>query len=133
MVPTINVKKLHIGPSNCPLEEKLNVSIDYSTDQPIENAKWMLKYVVDYTNKRHIIELGKADIGKLEAGDHNWSFTVEEINVTGVKTSVLLNVGLLFAVLYDGNDEVLQISAVTQVFRNASDQKLYRNILNPLG
>jgi hypothetical protein len=44
---------------------------------------------------------------------------------------VLTNVGLLQAVLYAGQEEILQISMVTQVSQEA-DGVLVRSIFNPL-
>lgn len=53
------------------------------------------------------------------------------MSVSHLKRHVLANVGLLQAVLYAGEEEVLQISMVTQVSPDASGD-LIRSIYNPL-
>ena len=64
-------------------------------------------------------------------GPYTMAFTAETIDVQGVARHVLTNVGLLQAVLYAGQEEILQISMVTQVSQEA-DGVLVRSIFNPL-
>ena len=64
-------------------------------------------------------------------GPYSLAFTAETIDVQGVARHVLTNVGLLQAVLYAGEEEILQISMVTQVSQDA-DGGLVRSIFNPL-
>ena len=64
-------------------------------------------------------------------GPYTMAFTAETIDVQGVARHVLTNVGLLQAVLYAGQEEILQISMVTQVSQDA-DGVLVRSIFNPL-
>ena len=59
------------------------------------------------------------------------SFSVPQVNVAHLSHQVLSNVGLLLAVLYAGESEVLQVSMVTQVTPDA-DGGLIRSVYNPL-
>lgn len=82
--------------------------------------------------------MGKTEARDLASGHNHIDFSINEINTTGLKPSLLLNVGLLLAVLYrrsnnDQDEEVIQISMVTQVSRPVKDGPLHRMILNPLG
>jgi hypothetical protein len=45
---------------------------------------------------------------------------------------LLLNVGLLQATLYDGNEEVIAIKMVTKVAKGAKKGEFVRTIFNPL-
>ena len=54
-----------------------------------------------------------------------------EVSVAHLKRHVLANVGLLLAVLFSEDKEVLQVSMVTQVTQN-SEGTLIRSIFNPL-
>ena len=53
------------------------------------------------------------------------------MSVAHLKRHVLANVGLLLAVLFSEDKEVLQLSMVTQVTPN-SEGTLIRSIFNPL-
>ena len=53
------------------------------------------------------------------------------MNVTHIKRHVLANVGLLLAQLFSGDEEVVQVSMVTQVTPTESGG-LMRSIFNPL-
>ena len=54
-----------------------------------------------------------------------------EVSVAHLKRHVLANVGLLLAVLFSEDKEVLQVSMVTQVTPN-SEGTLIRSIFDPL-
>jgi len=77
-------------------------------------------------------ELGETPLQDYAIGvTHTMAFTAKTIDVQGVARHVLTNVGLLQAVLYAGQEEILQISMVTQVSQEA-DGVLVRSIFNPL-
>ena len=63
------------------------------------------------------------------------AFSADSIDVQGLAKHVLTNVGLLQASLYaagpDGEEEVLQVSMVTQVSQDEAGG-LVRSIFNPL-
>merc|ERR1711865_98937 len=131
-LPVVEVAKIGISPNECAISSELKLDIEFSVDKPLSSAVWDLKYIVDYTNKRKERALGKVEIGSYPAGEvHRLCFEVPEIDVSGIKESLLLNVGLVLAVLSEGDVEVVQISMVTQVTRNDSGE-LQRNIFNPL-
>lgn len=75
--------------------------------------------------------LGETAPQDLCAGPHAMDFSVAEVSVSHLKRHVLANVGLLVAVLYAGEEEVVQVSMVTQV-SPAADGSLMRSIYNPL-
>jgi hypothetical protein len=56
---------------------------------------------------------------------------VDKIDVSAVKRSLLLNVGLLHAALKDGDADVIEINLVTQVTKDAAGG-LVRTMFNPL-
>ena len=58
-------------------------------------------------------------------------FHVPQVSVEHLSRHLLTNVGLLLAVLYSGEAEVLQVSMVTQV-TPADDGTLIRSVYNPL-
>ena len=54
------------------------------------------------------------------------------MRVDHLKRHVVANVGLLMATLFSGEDEVVQVSMVTQVTPGDDDGSLIRAIYNPL-
>eukprot|EP00698_Gefionella_okellyi_P006008 TRINITY_DN15458_c0_g1_i1.p1 TRINITY_DN15458_c0_g1~~TRINITY_DN15458_c0_g1_i1.p1 ORF type:complete len:150 (-),score=28.29 TRINITY_DN15458_c0_g1_i1:35-430(-) len=130
MTPNINVSRLDAQPNNCPLTDPLTLEIDFSTDGLIQAGVWEISYIVDHTATRHLIEMGKSSPTVYTVGDHKFAFTVPSINVTGIKRSSLSNMGLLLAVLKDGDEEVIQISMVTQCSEKSG--QFFRTIFNPL-
>ena len=59
------------------------------------------------------------------------SFFADTMDVSAASRHVLTNVGLLQAILLEGEVEVFQLSMVTQVIQEA-DGSLMRQIFNPL-
>jgi hypothetical protein len=53
--PNINVTGVSATPNQCLLQEQLNLVINFTTDKPIEQGWWDIKYNVDFSSKRHII------------------------------------------------------------------------------
>eukprot|EP00002_Diphylleia_rotans_P004170 TRINITY_DN12_c0_g4_i1.p1 TRINITY_DN12_c0_g4~~TRINITY_DN12_c0_g4_i1.p1 ORF type:complete len:133 (+),score=39.98 TRINITY_DN12_c0_g4_i1:55-453(+) len=131
MSDPITVKAIDISPNHCPLEKELNLTIDFETAKDIAQAKWELKYVVDYSGKQYVIELGKSNPGSYKKGSHKFSFSVAAIDVSTVKKSVLSNVGILSATLYDGAEEIIAINMVSDVTKTR-EGVLQRNIFSPL-
>eukprot|EP01083_Nonionella_stella_P025100 69150_1 len=132
MIPTIDVTKISVSPNECPLERELKVQIDFTSNDAIPSASWTMTYVVDHASKRHIIELGERTQQTYNSGENSFNFEVDSVNVTSVKPNILLNVGMLHAVMKDSTGrEIIEVKMVTQINRN-SDGKLYRTIFNPL-
>lgn len=126
----LSVQALSIEPNNCPLEEPLSLAIDFSTTRELPSARWEVRFVADQANKRKIVLLGETATTDYAVGSHSMALSVEALAVSGIKRHVLANVGLLLAVLYSGDEEVLQVSMVTQV--TADGETLMRSIYNPL-
>eukprot|EP00735_Rhodelphis_limneticus_P008482 TRINITY_DN21500_c0_g1::TRINITY_DN21500_c0_g1_i1::g.10029::m.10029 TRINITY_DN21500_c0_g1::TRINITY_DN21500_c0_g1_i1::g.10029 ORF type:complete len:157 (-),score=30.46,ASF1_hist_chap/PF04729.8/1.4e-09 TRINITY_DN21500_c0_g1_i1:3-404(-) len=132
MSVTVDVQEVDISPNNCVITDPLNLRIKFAVDKQVENANWEVKYMVDMASSRQMIELGTGgQSATLTPGVHEFNFSVPKIDVSGVKQSVLLNVGLLLACLKSGSDEVIQVSMVTQVAKDKSGQ-LMRTIFSPL-
>merc|ERR1712205_232890 len=130
MADKVNVTKIEISPNECEISSELKLGIEFSLDTPLSNAVWAIKYIVDYTNKRKELVMGRIEMGALAVGEqHKLTFEVPKVDVSGILDTLLLNVGLLLAVLTDGAEEVLQISCVTQVTK-AQSGELVRNIFN---
>lgn len=126
----VTLTAVSIEPNNCPLEEPLNIAMDFSTARDLAHARWEIRFVADTANKRKIVLLGETAPCAYGAGAHSMAFSVPQVNVSHLKRHVLANVGLLLAVLYDGDEEVVQVSMVTQV--TADGETLMRSIYNPL-
>ena len=108
------------------------IEMDWSVSEALAGASWEVKYIVDMTAKRHIVELGATAAEDFAAGAHKFRFHVAGLDLTGVKPSWLNNVGLLLAVLKGGGgEEIFQINCVTQV-RKGEDGDLLRTVLSPL-
>lgn len=90
--------------------------------------------MVDVASTRHVIELAKTATADLGVGEHKVSLHVPAFDVSKIKRSVLMNVGLLTAVLHAGpkGDELVEIKMVTQITAGATKEQLLRNVLNPL-
>ena len=103
----------------------------YCLSAPLPGAVWEVRYLVDMTAQRHVIELGATSAADQEAGPHTFDFRVDGINLEGIKEIWLNNVGLLTAVLKGtGGEEVFQISMVTQI-KKVGDA-FHRTVLSPL-
>eukprot|EP00742_Colponemidia_sp_Colp-10_P002291 GILJ01002445.1.p2 GENE.GILJ01002445.1~~GILJ01002445.1.p2 ORF type:complete len:174 (+),score=29.16 GILJ01002445.1:1711-2232(+) len=126
----INVTNIDISPNQCPLQEALNLAIDFEADQPIPAASWEVKYIVDTVFRRKIILLGTMDNLSYDAGANSFRFSVPGIDVGGISSDVLANAGLLVATLKDGQEEVIGVNMVTQVSKQGNE--LIRVIFNPL-
>mmetsp|Transcript_25569 Transcript_25569/g.35288 ORF Transcript_25569/g.35288 Transcript_25569/m.35288 type:complete len:134 (-) Transcript_25569:307-708(-) len=132
MAPTIDLKSLDVSPNNCALSDPINLEMEFTSSEYIASGYWEIKYMVDMAAKRQIIELGKSDKMDYVEGDNKFSFHLEGINFDGVKKSLLTNVGLFLACLMnEGGEEIIQVSMVTQVMKQA-DGQLTRMIMSPI-
>ena len=129
--PTVTVETLSVEPNNCALEEQLDLAMQFTCKFPVVDACWRVRYIADQTGKRKIVELGATEIQSYGAGPQRMEFSVPKVSVEHLSRHVLTNVGLLLATLYSGEEEVLQVSMVTQV-TPADDGTLIRSVFNPL-
>eukprot|EP00161_Ancyromonas_sigmoides_P006090 TRINITY_DN1697_c1_g1_i2.p1 TRINITY_DN1697_c1_g1~~TRINITY_DN1697_c1_g1_i2.p1 ORF type:complete len:139 (+),score=71.79 TRINITY_DN1697_c1_g1_i2:71-487(+) len=130
----LDVQTIRIEPNDCPLEEPLSLHFEFKARKDIENAMWRINYLVDYTNKRRIAELGTVtpEGGRYAAGDtlHTFDFSIASVDLSSFKKRDVLNVGLLAAVLESGGEEIYQVGMVTQV--SETDGKMARLIMSPI-
>mmetsp|Transcript_31807 Transcript_31807/g.38464 ORF Transcript_31807/g.38464 Transcript_31807/m.38464 type:complete len:133 (-) Transcript_31807:591-989(-) len=131
MAPTIEVKALDVSPNNCPLGEAISLQMTFTTSEDLAGAHWEIKYMVDMAAKRQIVELGKTELTNYAAGENSVTYTGGAMDFSGVKKSLLKNVGLLLACLMHEGEEVIQVSMVTQVMKNPEGE-LIRTVLSPL-
>lgn len=55
--PKVEVSRIAVSPNQCEIHRELSLEIDFTVDRPIANPVWVIKYIVDYTNKRK--EIGR--------------------------------------------------------------------------
>ena len=127
----VTVQLINIEPNNCPLVEELKLEMHFTSRKALPDAHWQVRYIADQTGKRKIIELGATEKQSYAVGEHTMTFHVSQISVEHLSRHLLSNVGLLLAVLHSGEEEVLQVSMVTQV-TPADDGTLIRSVYNPL-
>ena len=134
---TIEVRAIRVdddGKGSGPrrLEDVLLLEIDYDSDTNLSDAKWRVRYLVDVVAKRYIVELGEQSRVEVCNGTNTFSFSLDAIDMSGVKKKHLINnAGLLTASLLTAEGEdVIDVNLVVQVAK--SEQGLMRHILNPL-
>ena len=127
----IEVKAVHLSPNECQLTEPIHLQIDFTTHKHLHNAHWRLSFLADTAHARKIVLLGETPRTEYAVGAHTMQYDASTDAVAQLQHHVLANVGLLLLHLYSADDEVLQVSMVTQVAAD-SDGKLTRCIFNPL-
>ncbi len=128
----ITLQSLTIDPATpAPIEAPLRLQFAFESTRDLPDAFWDFKYVVDSASKRHVIEMGKTPSTKYIAGKNTFDFAAPGIDVSGVKQSVLLNVGLLTCTLFNGAEQVVEIKIMTQVSKG-KDGQLKRLMFDPL-
>ncbi|KAF4677327.1 CCR4-NOT transcription complex subunit 8 [Perkinsus chesapeaki] len=95
MALTVELKSVDISPNDCPLEQELTLKMKIATSEEITGARWSVKYLVDTVHSRKIIHLGDISSGTIPAGESSVEFSTPRIDVSGVPSEVLANVGLL--------------------------------------
>eukprot|EP00793_Prasinoderma_coloniale_P003849 PRCOL_00003226-RA len=134
MAPVITPTVVEATPNECALDAPLTLRVAFTTDEDIAAGRWEVRYMVDMTGRRHIVEVGKSDGATAYAAGtpHEFTISVPTIELTGVKKSWLQNAGLLLACLIDdaSGDEIVQISAVVQVVKKGDVYE--RTIMSPL-
>eukprot|EP00752_Nemacystus_decipiens_P010910 g9696.t1 len=98
-LPALELLSVECGPSNCPVDERLELSMDFALDQPLRGAWWEVKFLVDSVNKRHLVRLGATAERDFPRGSCSMHFQVSRVPVEGIKPCTLANTGLLVATL----------------------------------
>eukprot|EP00747_Dinoflagellata_sp_TGD_P218554 gnl/TRDRNA2_/TRDRNA2_90781_c0_seq1.p1 gnl/TRDRNA2_/TRDRNA2_90781_c0~~gnl/TRDRNA2_/TRDRNA2_90781_c0_seq1.p1 ORF type:complete len:143 (+),score=22.14 gnl/TRDRNA2_/TRDRNA2_90781_c0_seq1:65-493(+) len=131
--PLIDVTAIEISPEGeCTFEEELGLAISFSTDTPLMGYCWMVRYVVDTSKKRKIVDLGATELADYMPGAHAMVFSCPRIDVSGVPDDVLSQRnGMLMAVLTGpAGEEAMAVNMVVQV--TARDGILCRMVFNPM-
>ncbi|CAM9447944.1 unnamed protein product [Ascophyllum nodosum] len=69
------------GPSNCPVEERLELSMEFTLDRPLQHALWEIKFIVDSVHQRHVVELGATKAKDYAQGLSSMHFEARCTNV----------------------------------------------------
>jgi hypothetical protein len=127
----IEVKAVSVAPNECELTQPIHLQITFTTHKHIPHAHWRLSFLADTAHARKIVRLGQTPHTEYAVGTHTMQYDASTDAVAQLQHHVLANVGLLLLHLYSADDEVLQVSMVTQVAAD-SDGKLTRCVFNPL-
>ncbi|CAM9556932.1 unnamed protein product [Scytosiphon promiscuus] len=152
--PSLELVSVDCGPSDCPVEEGLEMSMEFALDRPLEGAWWEMKFLVDSVNERHLVRLGATGERDYPLGSCSMHFEAPRVSVEGIKPCTLANTGLLIATLVrrravtssnraegkeetgvegkgGGREEVAQVNLVVQV-TDVGQGRLERVIYSPL-
>jgi len=128
----IELRRCVLEPSTpAPIDAPVKLAFGFRSKKELKEAYWEFKYVVDSASKRHVIEMGVTPKTTYVAGENTFEFEAPKIDITGVKPSVLLNVGLLCCTLFSGSEQIVEIKIVTQVTKR-KDGTLMRLMFDPL-
>lgn len=114
-----------------PVSSPLAFKLKFRALQPLKQATWEVKYLVDCVTKRNIIVLGRTEPSNY-MGTSTMEFRVDTVDVSHIKPSQLSNAGLLICTLRTGpeQNEVAEIKMVVQV--NTQNGEFVRCIYNPM-
>ncbi|CAM9807904.1 unnamed protein product [Choristocarpus tenellus] len=76
VAPHLELLSIGCGPSNCPVGERLELSMDFELSTPLSSAAWEIKFVVDSVHTRHQIVLGETSPVDYPKGRSTMSFEV---------------------------------------------------------
>jgi hypothetical protein len=62
--------------SQCGIDRELKLEIDFEVSKSVAVGQWSVKYIVDSSYKRHVIELGSQGPVSYAAGKHTFTFSV---------------------------------------------------------
>mmetsp|Transcript_33835 Transcript_33835/g.59666 ORF Transcript_33835/g.59666 Transcript_33835/m.59666 type:complete len:145 (+) Transcript_33835:102-536(+) len=134
--PQIDVSALEISPpGECNIEAPLGLGMRFSNNMDLASHVWRLRYQVDTSKRRKIVEIGETAVSDYPAGVHNsMVFSADSgFDVSNLPPEFQTTKdGLLTAHLVgpDGR-EVASVNMVVQIFIGA-DGTLKRYIFNPL-
>ncbi|GBG33501.1 Hypothetical Protein FCC1311_097242 [Hondaea fermentalgiana] len=114
-----------------PVSAPLAFKLKFRALQPLKQASWEVKYLVDCVTKRNIIVLGRTPPTNY-TGTNTMEFRTDVVDVSHIKPSQLSNAGLLICSLRSGPDEaeIAEVKMVVQV--NTQDGEFIRCIYSPL-
>mmetsp|Transcript_665 Transcript_665/g.799 ORF Transcript_665/g.799 Transcript_665/m.799 type:complete len:149 (-) Transcript_665:1452-1898(-) len=121
--------QFHNKTNVCGVAEALDFSVQYRTQKPVRGAKWEINYLLDVILKDKNLYLGTVDKQDAEL-ESSFRFQIPSIDVSGIKTSQLCNVGLLTCTLKDETERELHtIKMVVQVSKE--DGEIKRCLYSP--
>mmetsp|Transcript_25624 Transcript_25624/g.40950 ORF Transcript_25624/g.40950 Transcript_25624/m.40950 type:complete len:107 (-) Transcript_25624:1805-2125(-) len=82
---TVDVTRIDISPNPAALGSELNLEIDFTAAADILSAHWEVRYTVDMTATRHIVEVGSTETADYLAGAGTFKFHTAGIELEGIK------------------------------------------------
>uniref|UniRef100_A0A7S2WJA3 Uncharacterized protein n=1 Tax=Rhizochromulina marina TaxID=1034831 RepID=A0A7S2WJA3_9STRA len=128
--PTVDVTRVEIAPNECPVCDPLTLEMDFLLSQGLPEAQWVVKFLVDSAQERHVVDLGATDVEDYRAGPNSFLFEVPTIDISGIRPGALANCGLLTASLVCGADTIIDVNMVVMVTEEEGD--FIRTIYSPL-
>jgi hypothetical protein len=111
--PKINILSIKINPhEEVEFTSSLQLKIAFELDRDVVAAYWVVQFLVDSSHKRVIKVLGETAVEDYPDGESDMSFSVDQIDVTGISPSTLTNSGLLMAKFMVDGDEVASVNMV---------------------
>ena len=56
-----DIKLIQIEPETSLISQEVQIKVEFQVRKPIEKVKWKVRYILDSTGKRHILELLETD------------------------------------------------------------------------
>ncbi|KAA6401985.1 MAG: hypothetical protein EZS28_002488 [Streblomastix strix] len=135
MEEDINVTSVRITPNECELTALVDLIITFEAKKPLVDAFLLLRFVFDFAFKKQQIELTKTAPKNFFVGTHEERFHVDKIDISAVKETTILNMGLLSASLFVGHDDdnaLLDVNMCTEISKKKGSNTFIRTIVNPL-
>jgi hypothetical protein len=128
----IQVTSLQVSPlKSNDVSSGFKLEIDFNIDRDVIAGMWVIKFLVDLTNKRLIKILGETEVEDFMEGDNSMSFVAKGIDISDITPSTLANSALLMACLIADGEEVISINIVVNVTKNKTGE-LTREFLLPM-
>eukprot|EP00931_Biecheleriopsis_adriatica_P082927 TRINITY_DN56421_c0_g1_i1.p1 TRINITY_DN56421_c0_g1~~TRINITY_DN56421_c0_g1_i1.p1 ORF type:complete len:146 (+),score=22.72 TRINITY_DN56421_c0_g1_i1:62-499(+) len=132
--PNIEVTSIDLQPAEeCAFEDGLGLTMNFTTDAELSNFCWRVRYVVDTSKKRLIVDVGSTDPLTYPPGTWAMEFSSPPLDLASVPQALYSQTnGLLVAALTGpAGEEVFAANMVVQIRVDESGQ-LRRFIYNPM-
>ncbi|KAH7826503.1 uncharacterized protein MONOS_17374 [Monocercomonoides exilis] len=135
MEEAVEVTDVKVEPNECELTKELTVTIGFDIKSAIPEAFWILRFVFDFSMKKQVVEMARTEPKTYGIGKHIEKFHVDHLDISKVKETTILNMGLLSASFFSGKDEshpLLDVNMCTEISKKDGSEEYIRTILNPL-
>lgn len=114
--PKIDVTSVKFDPVEAELTAALRLNIVFELDRDAVAAYWVVQFLVDSSHRRIIKILGETPVEDYPDGESEMSFSVDDVNVSGISPSTLANSGLLMAIFMVDGEEVASVNMVLNIY-----------------